>query len=86
MTTESEIQWLKWSNGREWGEIECPMLGNEPVMTYWGGGPCYDTYTAPFVVDGGIYCYRFDQDEGGWVEDDMRFIGEYEDGVICNFG
>lgn len=26
-------KWLKWENGKEWGEIQCPMLGDEYVMT-----------------------------------------------------
>ncbi|MCL6441857.1 MAG: hypothetical protein K6T83_00080 [Alicyclobacillus sp.] len=60
---------LKWSNGVEWGEIFCPMLGRN-VMTYWPQGrPCYDTWTAPMVdEERNVFCYRFDQDEGCWVE------------------
>ena len=26
-------KWLKWENGKEWGTIYCPMLGQD-VMTY----------------------------------------------------
>lgn len=68
---------LEWSNGVEWGEINHPILGN--VMTYWKSGtPCYDTYTAPRVdEDGDIYCYRFDQDEGCWIEGEI-WLGEYK--------
>lgn len=65
------MKWLKWENGEEWGEIECPMLNNEMIMTYYPKGvPCYYTYSAPFVDDDGEVCYyRFDQDEGCWDED-----------------
>lgn len=80
-----KIEWLKWSNGKEWGEISCPMLGGELVMTYWGGGPCYYTYTTPFVQDGEIYCYCFDHDVDGWCEDEQIYLGEYEDEVTCKF-
>ena len=55
------IEWLKWNDDvEEWGEIECPMLGNEMVMTYYPKGcPCYYSYTAPFVnEDGDIGYYR----------------------------
>ena len=78
---------LKWSNGKEWGEIYCPML-NKHVMTYWKEGtPCYDTYTNPFVnEDNEIYCFRFDQDEGYWVEDDVIWLGEYNGIDTCRFG
>lgn len=48
-------KWLKWENGKEWGEIECPMLDGERVMTYYQEGvPCYYSYTAPFVSDGEV--------------------------------
>jgi hypothetical protein len=79
-----EIKWLRWSNGKEWGEIHCPML-SKYVMTYWAGGPCYDTYTAPFVKNGEIYCYRYDQDEGGW-DGSLHYLGEYENDETCRFG
>lgn len=74
-------EWLKWENGTEWGEIQCPMLDDEPVMTYYNSDePCYYTYTAPFVDDDGeVCCYQFDHDEGTWDED-LLFIGEYEKG------
>jgi hypothetical protein len=82
----NDLKYLKWSNGKEWGEINCPMFGNVPVMTYWKEGtPCYDTYTAPFVLDEEIYCYKFDQDEGMWHED-LHFLGEYENNESCRFG
>lgn len=80
-----ELRWLKWSNGKEWGEIFCSMLGSIRVMTYWKEGtPCYDTYTAPFVLDGQIYCYRFDQDRGGW-DNSLIYLGEYENDETCRF-
>lgn len=48
---KEKIKWLEWSgNVEEWGKIECPMLGNEWVMTYYPKGtPCYYSYTAPFI-------------------------------------
>lgn len=78
---------LKWSNGQEWGEIYCPMLGKS-VMTYRKKGtPCYDTYTAPMVDDDGdIFCYRYDHDMGGWHEDDYYVLGEYQGEETCKFG
>jgi hypothetical protein len=76
---------LAWSNGKEWGEIFCPMTG-QSEMTYWGGGPCYDTYTAPIVTeDNDIICYRYDHDLGGWHEDDTITLGEYEGEETCRF-
>lgn len=79
-------KWLKWKNGKEWGEIQCPMLGNEYVMTYCPGDvPCYYTYTAPFVLDGEVCYYRFDQDEGGW-DGDLFQMGEYEEEQAIAFG
>lgn len=78
------IKWLSWSNGQEWGEITCPMLDNQSVMTYWGGGPCYDTWTAPFVEDSGIFCYRFDHDKGCW-EEGLEYIGDYNGIDTCAF-
>ena len=36
---KEKIKWLEWSgNVEEWGKIECPMLGNEWVMTYYPKG------------------------------------------------
>ena len=82
-----EIMWLSWQNGKEWGTIECPMLGNEPVMTYYPEGvPCYYSYTAPFVEDGEVWYYRFDHDTGCWDEDTLFSLGEYIEGIICKFG
>lgn len=72
------IEWLKWNDDvEEWGEIECPMLGNEMVMTYYlKVCPCYYSYTAPFVnEDGDIGYYRYDHDEGCWDEDTFFCIG-----------
>ena len=77
-------KWLKWENGREWGEIQCPMLGNEYVMTYYPeDSPCYYSYTAPFVCDGDICCYRYDHDVGGWDEDLLVLLydGEYTEEI-----
>lgn len=80
------MKWLKWENGEEWGEIECPMVGGM-IMTYYPKGvPCYYTYSAPFVDDDGEVCYyRFDQDEGCWDED-LFFMCEYEEGIVIKFG
>lgn len=67
-----EIQWLEWENGKEWGEIVCPMLENKPVMTYYAEDKlCYYSYTAPFIDDDVCY-YRFDHDIGSW--DDCLFV------------
>ena len=75
-----EMQWLTWNNVKEWGEIQCPMLGDKCVMTYYREDePCYYSYTAPFVQDGEIYYYRFDHDEGCWDES-TYCIGEYWEG------
>ena len=79
---DMEGKWLKWENGKEWGEIECPMLDNKKVMTYYPEkGSCYYIYTAPFVDDGEICYCRYDHDEGLW-DDVLYCIGEYIDGVI----
>ncbi|MBD5529708.1 MAG: hypothetical protein HDR02_15095 [Lachnospiraceae bacterium] len=76
------IKWLKWENLKEWGEIECPMLDNEMVMTYYlEDGPVYYSYTAPFVDEDGDICYyQYDHDEGCW-EDSIMCMGEYEEGT-----
>lgn len=80
-------KWLKWENGKEWGEIQCPMLGDKSVMTYYPEGvPCYYSYTAPFVLDGEIYYHRFDHDEGMWDEDTLFGMGEYQEGTVVKFG
>lgn len=75
------IKWLSWENAEEWGTIYCPMLDME-VMTYCKkGAPAFDTYTAPFVDDGGEVCYyKYDHDEGAW-EESQFFIDEYEEGM-----
>lgn len=72
-----QVKTLKWFNGQEWGECFHPDLGW--VMTYCEKGrPCYDSYTKPFIDDDGdICCYRFDQDEGYWVEE-ILFLKEWE--------
>lgn len=78
-------KWLKWENGKEWGEIECPMLDGERVMTYYQEGvPCYYSYTAPFVSDGEVGYYRYDHEEGCWDEDTFFFMGEYTEGMLLN--
>ena len=85
---KEKIKWLEWSgNVEEWGKIECPMLGNEWVMTYYSKGtPCYYSYTAPFMDESGDVCYyRFDHDEGCWDEDVMYTIcqsEEYQESMI----
>lgn len=82
-----EIMWLSWQNGEEYMKIECPMFGNELVMTYYpGGDACYYSYTAPFVEDGEIFYYRYDHDEGCWDESVVFGLGEYEEGIVCKFG
>lgn len=81
------MKWLKWENGEEWGEIECPMFNNEMIMTYYFKGvPCYYTYSAPFVDDDGEVCYyMYDQDEGCWDED-LFFMCKYDEGMVIKFG
>lgn len=79
-------RWLKWENGKEWGEIACPMLGGEMVMTYYTEDmPCYYSYTAPFICDGDVCFYRYNHDEGCWDEDTLFCMGEYVDGVKIKF-
>lgn len=79
-------KWLEWENGKEWGRIECPMLGGY-VMTYCPEGvPCYYSYTAPFVCDGEVCYYRYDHDEGCWDEDTLFFMDEYVEGMVIKFG
>lgn len=80
-------KWLNWENGKEWGEIQCPMLDDEYVMTYYPEGvPCYYSYTAPFVHDGDVCYYRYDHDEGCWGTDTLFCMGEYIEGMILKFG
>lgn len=82
---EDDIRWLSWENGKEWGRIECPMLGGEAVMTYYPeGAPCYYSYTAPFVLDDEVCYYRYDHDEGRW-DDDLLCMGEYTDNIKLRF-
>lgn len=81
-----KMKWLTWENGKEWGSIQCPMIGDEYVMTYYQEEvPCYYSYTAPFVDDGEVCYYRFDHDEGCW-DDSMFCIGDYREGVKIRFG
>lgn len=69
MPEQSDSKQLNWENGKEWGEIYCPMTGRNE-MTYWPGGPCYYTYTAPLLSeDGDAYCCQFDHDEALWIDD-----------------
>ena len=81
---ENTVHWLKWENGKEWGEIQCPMLENANVMTYYSDAPCYYTYTAPFICDNEICYYRFDHDEGCW-NDTLFCIGEYAEEILQRF-
>lgn len=37
---KNKERWLKWENGKEWGEIQCPMLNDGT------GGICTDRYYA----------------------------------------
>lgn len=85
MSKES-MQWLKWENAVEWGMIECPMLDGTSIMTYYPDGvPCIYTYSAPFVLDGEVFFYRFDHDEYSWDEE-LFFMGEYYEGLKVLFG
>lgn len=85
LTGQAGIQWLSWENGKEWGEIKCPMLDNESVMTYYPENrPCWYTYSAPFVLDGEVFYYRFDQDEYAWDEE-LFLLGEYSENTKCKF-
>lgn len=78
------MYWLDWENGKEWGKIFCPMIG-EWVMTYYEEGkPIYDTYTAPFVIDGEIGFYKYDHDEDSWNEE-IFIVGKYSNHVKCSF-
>lgn len=81
-------KWLEWDNGKEWGKIQCPMLGENYVMTYYPEGlPCYYSYTLPFVDGYGDVCYyRFDHDEGCWDEDTLFCMEEYLEGTVVAFG
>ncbi len=74
-------KWLKWEHAREWGKIQCPMLGNESIMTYSPEGlPDFYTYTAPFMCDGKVCCYRYDHNQSRW--DDVLFdMGDCVEGV-----
>lgn len=73
------IKWLKWKNLKECMEIECPMIGNEIVMTYAPeNGPIQYSFTAPFVDEDGDVCYyQYDHDEGNWDENTI-WVGKYE--------
>lgn len=53
----------------EWGTLYCPFL-NKAVMTYYPVGMrAYDTITNPFMNEyGEIYYYKYDHDEGGWID------------------
>lgn len=75
VTPIEEIK-VSYSNAVEWGGIEHPTLGR--VMTYYPkGSKPFDSYTAPFIDHEGDIChYRYDHDEGYWV-DDTFVIGEY---------
>ena len=81
MKEENTVHWLKWENGKEWGKIQCPMLDDAYVMTYYPAGvPCYYSYTEPFVCDGDVCYYRYDHDEGCW-NDTLFCIAEYVEEV-----
>lgn len=76
-------KWLQWEDAEEWGEIECPMLDGQKVMTYIPkGAPAYYSMTAPFVEDGDVCYYRYDHDEGCWDEDTIFVIEEYQEGTV----
>ena len=76
---DKELEWK--SDMIEWGEIYCPFLGRE-VMTYYPNGtPAYDSVTNPFMdEDGGVYYYKYDHDEGGWIDGSFSICDadEYE--------
>lgn len=63
-------EYLEWKNGKEWGEMQCPMLNNRHVMTYYPESvfSCY-LYTAPFVAcDEQVCYYKYDNDKKCWDE------------------
>ena len=66
---ENKVKQLSWGNCKEWGKIQCPMLGNEWVMTYYPENkPFRYTYTAPFINEyGNVCCYRYDHDDKCWI-------------------
>lgn len=70
MIKSRENEKMEWKGQwEEWGLITHPELGE--IMTYYPKGrPCYDSYTNPFVVGDGEVCYyRFDHDEGCWLDE-----------------
>lgn len=77
-------KWLNWENGKEWGKIECPMLGGYIMTYYHEGVPCYYSYTAPFVCAGEVYYYKYDHDESCWDEETF-FMSEYVEGMVIKF-
>ncbi|WEA41813.1 hypothetical protein [Lysinibacillus fusiformis] len=79
-----EGQFLSWSNGKEWGEINHPQLGR--VMTYCKTEtPCDYTYTAPIIYDDGcMVVHRFNRNEINW--DKVIKLGFYNGIKTCAFG
>ena len=82
---KEEKRWLSWKNGVEWGKIECPMEDGKEIRTYYPEGvPCFYSYSAPFVIDGEVFFYRFDHDVNSW-DGELFFLGEYYEGLKCMF-
>ena len=81
-----DIKWLFWTNGIAWDEIECPMLGNEKVRTYYPPDSLRYTYTAPFVEEGKVKYYRYDHEKKCWDNTQNFCYGEYTEGLIFTFG
>ena len=71
ITQDIELKWHDKDRMKEWGNISCPMLNNEEVMTYCPKDAIpYDTVTNPFInEDGDLYVFKYDHDIGGWEED-----------------
>ena len=82
------IKWLKWQGNVEVGDkIQCPMLKNENVLTYYPKGePCNYLYTAPFIdAFGNVVVGRYKRDEGCWDENILLVLCKrenYREGMI----
>ena len=87
MSEKTKIEWCEWDNPDawlEWGEIECPLLNGERVMTYYPKGElAFDSYTKPFLMDdGGVCVLKFDHDEGCWYDSFYIIREEGEEGGL----
>lgn len=65
--SDIELEWK--SDMNEWGTLYCPFI-NKEVRTYYPSRMrAYDTITNPFInEDGEIYYYKYDHDEGWWLD------------------